>query len=840
MNFNFDIRSQMQKACGKIAPLWSLEHFVAVNPYYGLSDMTFEEAAMLLSRTGGGKMTMPVSFYLNAIDEGIMTREDLKRALSTVDSFEDPDVDTFLDQIRLEANADNQSRRVSIAADVASELTGTDWSSLMLERVTSWAAPYFDKGQALWRTSPLEQDMFTSWKIEASTDATPLVMGLKGFREAVKGLPDDPFDAAAESIESLGIATEVLELYLHTLLQRTGGWSAYAAGLDWNERLYGGKPDKLLTFLSILLSWERCLIQSLADKGLSNAWDHEVKSWQQLQRQGMDRQLHVRLILQQAFDNANQRELVEKINVASDDSLIDNGNPLAQAVFCIDVRSEIFRRNLEHVSSQVRTIGTAGFFGFPLKYIPIGHESGEDQCPALIPSKHNVLEMIPEKEAYIKAVRKRKTSHQLEKAWKSFKHGAVSCFSFMGPVGLSYLPKIYSDTFGLTRPVPHPAVAGIGKRMFKNIDVGLDAANHEGLSVGIPIEEQIEMAASALRAMSLTGNFSRIVLIVGHGSTSVNNPHATGLDCGACGGHSGEPNARVAVRVLNTPDVRKGLEQRDIFIPQDTLFVAALHDTTTDEVTLFGQNPLSESHQKDIAQLKEWLALAGEASRKERAARLPGSGGKKVDSEIFLRSKDWSQVRPEWGLAGCSTFVVAPRKRTEKINFVGKSFLHDYDWKSDERFGVLELIMTAPMIVTSWINLQYYASVVDNRNYGAGNKTLHNITGGIGVLEGYSGDLRAGLPWQSVHDGLELQHLPHRLNVVIEAPIEAMDAIIKKHPLVRNLCDNHWIKLFAMDGKGQVAFEYLGYFQWNPIYKSVEEYLDQAPVPIETSDGEAA
>ena len=184
---------------------------------------------------------------------------------------------------------------------------------------------------------------------------------------------------------------------------------------------------------------------------------------------------------------------------------------------------------------------------------------------------------------------------------------------------------------------------------------------------------------------------------------------------------------------------------------------------------------------------------------------------------LKARSKDWSQVRPEWGLAGCSAFVVASRERTKGIDLDGKSFLHSYEWKKDSDFSVLELIMTAPMVVTSWINLQYYASTVDNQTYGSGNKTLHNVTAGLGVLEGFSGDLRVGLPIQSVHDGEKYQHEPVKLSVIIEAPLEAMNKILKKHKSVQDLFDNQWIYLMAMDEEGKISHRYRRDLQWEEL-----------------------
>jgi uncharacterized protein YbcC (UPF0753/DUF2309 family) len=144
----------------------------------------------------------------------------------------------------------------------------------------------------------------------------------------------------------------------------------------------------------------------------------------------------------------------------------------------------------------------------------------------------------------------------------------------------------------------------------------------------------------------------------------------------------------------------------------------------------------------------------------------------------------------------------------------GQAFLHDYVWQEDRGFGTLELIMTAPVVVASWISLQYYGSVVAPAAFGAGNKLLHNVTGGIGVVEGNGGVLRPGLPWQSVHDGERLQHEPLRLSVCIEAPREAMTDVLRRHEGVRALFDNRWLHLFALDGEGRMAWRYAGGLEW--------------------------
>ena len=314
--------------------------------------------------------------------------------------------------------------------------------------------------------------------------------------------------------------------------------------------------------------------------------------------------------------------------------------------------------------------------------------------------------------------------------------------------------------------------------------------------------------------MSLTGEFAPLVLMVGHGANVVNNPHASGLHCGACGGYSGEVNARLLASLLNDPEVRTGLAAAGIMVPAQTLFLGALHDTTADDVLIYAEDHPSPAHAEALSQTRTWLKSAGLIARSERALRLPRAA---TGDDIPKRTRDWAEVRPEWALAGCKAFIAAPRARTGGISLNGRAFLHDYAWRQDEGFGVLELIMTAPVVVASWISLQYYGSSVDPEVWGGGNKLIHNVVGGIGVVEGNGGTLRAGLPWQSVHDGDKLVHEPLRLTVCIEAPLQAMTDILVRHDNVRALFDNRWLHLIALDDEGQMAWRYTGDLEWEKV-----------------------
>ena len=399
-------------------------------------------------------------------------------------------------------------------------------------------------------------------------------------------------------------------------------------------------------------------------------------------------------------------------------------------------------------------------------------------------------------------------------AWKAFKLSAISSFAYVETAGLLFAGKLIGDSAGLTRTVGDPDTDGLDPDVVGRIGPRLEPREVGGRATGFTAAQRLDTAAAVLRAMSLTERFARLVLLIGHGSTTVNNPHGSGLDCGACGGHAGEANARVAAAILNDPEVRAGLPSRGIAIASDTWFLGCLHDTTTDEVRVFDADHVPSGHRGELKQLRDRLNRASGLVRAERSSLLGLAGATDIARQVVSRSRDWSQVRPEWGLAGNAAFIAAPRDRTRGLDLGGRAFLHDYDWRKDANFRVLDLIMTAPMVVASWINLQYYGSTVNNRAFGSGNKTLHNVVGQLGVLEGNAGDLKVGLPLQSVHDGTRFVHEPLRLNVFIAAPEAEIDRVIAKHEGVRRLVDNGWIHLFALTDDPAIVRRYAGALPW--------------------------
>lgn len=307
---------------------------------------------------------------------------------------------------------------------------------------------------------------------------------------------------------------------------------------------------------------------------------------------------------------------------------------------------------------------------------------------------------------------------------------------------------------------------------------------------GLDLDQRLFTAEAVLKTMGLTAGFAPLVVLCGHASDNVNNPHATALDCGACAGASGQDNARTVARLLNDVDVRTGLRERQIDIPDATHFAAALHDTVSDQVTLLDVDDIPMAHHDTLSRLVSDLDVAARRQSVQRARHLPGPAAK-----VQRRGGDWAQVRSEWGLARNHSFIIGPRSLTAGLDLDGRSFLHTYDADQDADGRVLETIMTAPLVVAHWISAQYYFSTVDPDTFGAGDKLIHNIAVDTGVISGEHGDLRVGLPLQSTHIGGQRHHQPVRLLAVIQAPLERIERIIEDNAILTTLVGGSWIRI---------------------------------------------
>ncbi|KTD07458.1 hypothetical protein Ljam_1653 [Legionella jamestowniensis] len=463
-------------------------------------------------------------------------------------------------------------------------------------------------------------------------------------------------------------------------------------------------------------------------------------------------------------------------------------------VFCIDVRSEPFRRALEQCGNY-ETLGFAGFFGLAIQIK--NNEQLKDLCPVLLKPSFQVEEKFLANSDLVNNIN---TVNEANKAflqlYPQLKYNFSTAFSLVEALGPWYgLRMLLQSTFpNISRKVSTfiKKLASIKLEQVKSVFTITEIENNSPMT----LHQQINHAETILNLMGLTSNFAKVVVFCGHGSTTLNNPYASSLDCGACGGNQGDINARLLATILNKVEVRQSLEDKGIHIPLDTQFFGALHNTTTDAVEVFDKAQ-RVIYPTILSELKENLKRAQSANNKERSLNLTVIQSPK---NIFRRSNDWSEVRPEWGLARNAAFIVAPRCLTKDLNLAGRCFLHSYKWENDPDGVYLEMILTAPMIVAQWINAQYLFSTIDNISYGSGSKITHNVTGKIGVMQGNASDLMHGLPVQSVMiNDQKYYHIPQRLLTVVLAPRDIVSSIIKKHKILENLFFNEWVHLIVID-----------------------------------------
>lgn len=626
---------------------------------------------------------------------------------------------------------------------------------------------FCDQGQAAWPMPRREGGLYRAWRAVAQHDPT-----LPGRRK-LRALPDTAM--ACILAQTVDIAAgeariEHMRAHLHAL----PGWAAFVrwrAHRDsdpWQQ----AAPVTVLDFLAVRMALCHCL-DVAAPGGLCHAEPVEGGLSSLREREA-----------------AWRKPLVHKLRNRASQVTAPSGRDAAQLVFCIDVRSEVLRRHIE-ATGHYATLGFAGFFGVPMAWQGLDETDAVASCPVLVDPQHLVREHAHRRGTKpIHQWRTRRQWHTLgARLLDTLKTGLAASFAFVEASGWAFGLSMARSNLAprRTRPDALPPSTATQVRL------------HEPDGHGIRHEQQIFYAEAALKTMGLTRDFAPIVMLCGHGGETVNNPYARALDCGACGGHAGGPNARVLAQILNQRRVREALAGRGVEIPDDTVFVAAEHNTTTDEVRLLDTEAVPADHTPVLQQLVADLERARRQAAAERCRSLPHTSGDPV-SAVEKRCRDWSEVRPEWGLAGNAAFIVGPRRLTRGLDLNGRCFLHSYDWQSDGRAKALEVILTAPMVVAHWINSQYYFSTVDPEVYGAGSKTTHTVVGHFGVLQGNGSDLMTGLPVQSVMrpDGLP-QHEPLRLLTVVHAPPERIEAVIQRNSVLKRLFNNEWVALTAID-----------------------------------------
>ena len=758
--------------------------------------------------------------------------------------------------VRQVLKTDTSTQRRIRHRDALLVATGEDSDRLVHEALGRFTAAFVDQGFSGWMLPARDQGYFKAFAAYYTQSKGPpdrWIRDLKSEIERLEIAGMTPLESIAESLQLLGVEESEAETFISATLLALRGW----AGMIWQlevrpDRVPRGVPaGTLVEFLAARLILERLAMKYLADRELeseqqlSGLRDIEVAHhateetltveqtafliFQLAQVRGwLPRELHClaasdweklvaeisdfsalerRRLLHVTFERRFRTQALDAIASRVQREPIRVETPRFQATFCIDAREESFRRHLEEIAPDVETFGTAGFYGVPMYYRGAADAHYAALCPIVIKPTRWVVEDVVynlEETHRRRAVARRAlgtASHRVHVGSRNFAAGAILA---TGAGALATIPLVARILFPrVTAQLRKTVGSFVAPPNVTRLRLERLSAEPgpEGDGIGFSLAEMAEMGERALRDIGLTSNFARLVLILGHGSACLNNPHKSCYDCGACSGSAGGPNGRALAMILNDSRVREILKSNGLKIPAETYFIGGMHNTCTDSITFFDLDLMQRSYLSDFEAAKATLEEACKRNAHERCRRFDLAPlDLSLDEalrHVEERSEDLAQTRPEYGNSTNALCIVGRRSRFRGLYLDRRPFLMSYDpTQDDEDANILGRILGAVIPVCSGINLQYTLSYIDNTGFGCGTKLPHNVTSLLGVMDGAASDLRPGLPWQ----GVDI-HDPMRIVFVLETSEQAIRKIMARNETVRNILFNEWAQLALLNPK---------------------------------------
>jgi len=812
------VRAKVTRAADHVVPTWPIASFIAVNPMRSMEKGQFGEDRHATAPSAGIAYTRNRTAYQRDFASGRITSDDLRAAISERvpelrSHYRDTPFDEafYLDLLVADVLESNDARPVARPRDTADlDLVNTITSG--------WLAAFLTTDETVWQMPHRELGFYGSWRTLARHD--PRIP--RRARRRSTDLPSTCEMAVQVALQRLAIGRADTEAVLREEIDALPGWASH---VKWRSENTG--DIDLAQYLAVRLSLRVLLLengnsphpdhrlekpQRTAPAGSRDSRDRARRALQRIGETDEHLVIAARVLeshpvtdhsvtWQVAYERHYRMNVLASLDRIRTDSAIQTASDRTDrvdvhVVTCIDPRSEGLRRHLEDFASapsglgRVETFGFAGFFAVPMRFTALDARGSVDSLPALLRARHSTTEIAVSNDEAVRRRRGLLTLEALDHSAHAGKTFGVSPFALAEATGLffgvaSFLRTVAPSTFERMR-------GWIGAL------IAPPTAADVTVQLAYSLPERILIAEASLRMMGMAIT-APLVVLTGHGSRTMNNLYQSALDCGACGGHSGAPNARAAAAIFNDPLVRQSLSTRGLVVSSDTVFVAAEHNTVTDELLLLDEHLLPATHRGMWDRFARAASGASDRLVRERAVELPGASSRHRPSRVRRRSRDWAEVYPELGLAGNAALIIGPRSLTRGVDLSRRAFLHSYESALDPDGSALETILTAPLVVAQWINHQYYFSALNPETLGAGTKTIHNAVGTLGVFSGYGGDLRRGLPWQSVGFGRELLHEPMRLAVIAQAPLELLGAIISRNEVLRNLFDNEWMTLTARD-----------------------------------------
>lgn len=857
-----DIRMTVENASKVIVPLSPISVFAARSPWSGLEEKTFDEVASWLKQARKVDIYPARTTIIEARQQGEISDKYIERRfqqwikdtelsipkahaiqyghqalkLQPLESYSEKQegIDELVEDLTESLKGKNTASGQFSSVPLISTYVFDDKNEKLIDtldyHVIKWCKLFIDDAQSGWTMPNRDKGLFNAWQRLVPYD--PALT--KQQRTRLQSLPNDAESLLKTSLNKLGVKDIEVQTYLENHLLSLPGW---AGMMMWQDDHHKKVHDLLFTYLAIRVAMEWAIVEPHLPVTPPDAKDENVletgivswlqwggftvETWRALSIEEKEQYVQFakafngqlcRKLWLEAWEETYNEQLKDMI-VPEQSHQITAQKVEVQMAFCIDVRSEPFRRQVE-AAGPFETLGIAGFFGLPIEKSELGSKYSHPSLPVMNQPQHKIQEYTHEREP--NAFQQRK--HALESVTYTFKKMKQNVLPSL------LLPELSGPWLSLqmlTRSfVPRRAGALIRKfysnwlQKPQDTALTLDGSQHhnhqhlhfeDGLPIGFTKAEKVNYTLQALKLMDLTKDFAPLVVMCGHGSQSANNPYAASLDCGACGGAASGFNAKVLAHLCNMTEVRESLLQEGIEIPEKTIFAAAEHQTSLDELKWIYLPELSQEAQIAYDKIEAAMPQISYAANEKRLAQLPNNNIVKPNpvNEVHRITNDWSEIRPEWGLAKNAAFIIGQRELTKNSDLAGRAFLHNYDWQNDKDGSILANIIAGPALVAQWINLQYYASTVAPHFYGSGSKATQTVTAGIGVMQGNASDLLTGLPWQSVMaSDNKMYHSPIRLLIVIQAPQSFIKNLLDNDPDFNQKIVNGWVRLASVDEQG--------------------------------------
>lgn len=789
-----------------------LKDFVHHNTLHAFQNLEFKEALKKASKIFGYKVTLTLDEYRRYLASGRINPSILERVI--IQHKSSKDLGLWLEKAKTKVYDTEVSPRIGILRGYWKYEYKIDMDSLVHPILFRVLCSYLDQGISMWGF-PISENGFLDSLREIERKSFTSFFKSKRAKAILLSK-----SYSIESLLKMLIGDKTLfEQYIFDQQFAHQGWSGMVASIENN-------PDTLLDTRKItlkeLIIFELLLEIDALDALLGENWqplvsrvkEYPIPLFSKVPTSELD---EVLAILQEAFEWSYYDPILRGISLKTEKcEKRDIPQKSFQAMFCIDDRECSFRRHIEKLDPQCETFGTPGFFGVEFFYKPEHGKFYTKLCPAPVTPQYLIKELD--------SVDKRQTDVHFTK----HSHSLLPGWLITHTIGFWSAFRLFLNIF---RPTMSPATATSLKHMdkFSKLTILNEDKNHKenGLQVGFTIEEMADRVEGLLKSIGLVKNFAPIVYVVGHGSSSVNNPHYAAYDCGACCGRPGSVNARVICAMANNPKVRAVLSVRGLEIPETTQFLGALHDTTRDEIVFYDEASLSPEHAVWHQANEKLFKEALDFNAKERSRRFESIdstlSAEEIHQKILIRSVSLFEPRPELNHATNALCIVGRRSLSEDLFLDRRSFLNSYDYRIDPEGNFLFNILKAAAPVCGGINLEYYFSRVDNQKLGAGTKLPHNVMGLVGVANGIDGDLRPGLPSQMIE-----VHDPVRLLIMVEHYPDIVLKTIQKAPETYEWFINEWVRLVAVEPetKKLFAFEKGAFKEYWPYVQNLEAVSD--------------